>query len=178
VQRRRQERFDLAALRAIAGDLTFARGQAYRADGKVEISVVDAVRVAARVLGTEIYRTRLEGSGKLIAGECSCPAFADRGFCKHMVATALAVNALSGDVAKKITSRFARIRDHLRAQGVEPLVEKLMALADRDDALLCDLELAAAIAGEDDKTILLRLRGAIANAVSTRGVWTTSPRPR
>ena len=66
-------------------------------------------------------------------------------------------------------SRFTRIRDHLRAQGVEALVEKLMTLAERNDVLFCDLELAAAIAGEDDKTILSRLRGAIADAVSTHG---------
>lgn len=169
MQGKRQERFDLVALRAMAGDLTFARGRAYHDDGKVEIVAIEATHVIARVLGTEVYRTKLKGSGKGFVGECSCPAFADRGFCKHLVATALAVNALNGEELEETRSRFSRIRDHLRAQGAEALVEKLMALAERDDALFCDLELAAAIAGEDDKAILSRLRGAIADAVSTRG---------
>jgi hypothetical protein len=169
VQRKRQERFDMAALRHMAGDHIFARGQAYRDDGKVELVAVEATLIVARVLGTEVYRARLEGGGKQFAGECSCPAFADRDFCKHLVATALAVNALNGERMEEARSRFTRIRDHLRAQGVEALVEKLMTLAERNDALFCDLELAAAIAGEDDKTLLSRLRGAIADAVSTRG---------
>ncbi|HWA91143.1 MAG TPA: SWIM zinc finger family protein [Rhizomicrobium sp.] len=153
----------------MAGDLTFVRGQAYCDDGKVEIVAVEAAGVAARVRGTEVYRTKLEGSDKRFAGECSCPAFADRGFCKHLIATALAANALSHDAAKAIGSRFARIRDHLRAQGTDALVDKLMALAERDDVLLRDLELAAAIAGENDKAVLMRFRGAIADAMSTHG---------
>jgi uncharacterized Zn finger protein len=168
VQGKRQERFDSVALRAMAGDLTFARGRAYHDDGKVEIVAVEPTHVVARVLGTEVYRTKLKGSGKGFVGECSCPAFADRGFCKHLVATALATNGLSTDAAKEIGNRFSRIRDHLRAQGVEALVEKLMALAERDGALFCDLELAAATAGEDDKSVLMRFRGAIADAISTR----------
>jgi uncharacterized Zn finger protein len=168
VRGKRQERFDLVALRAMAGDLTFARGRAYHDDGKVEIVATEATHVVARVLGTEVYRTKLKGSGKEFVGECSCPAFADRGFCKHLVATTLAANWLSADATKEVETRFSRIRDHLRAQGVEPLVEKLMALAERDGALLRDLELTAAAAAEDDKSVLTRFRGAIAEAISTR----------
>ena len=33
------------------------------------------------------------GAGETIKGECNCPAFGHDGFCKHMVATALAANA-------------------------------------------------------------------------------------
>ena len=36
---------------------------------------------------------RSRGAARTIGGDCSCPAFEDRGFCKHMVATALAANA-------------------------------------------------------------------------------------
>jgi uncharacterized Zn finger protein len=110
VQRKRQERFDVAALRHMAGDHIFARGQACRDDGKVELVAVEATLIVARVLGTEVYRARLEGGGKQFAGECSCPAFADRGFCKHLVATALAVNALNGE------GMFRRMRESFREQ--------------------------------------------------------------
>jgi hypothetical protein len=151
---KRQERFDEVALRVMASDLTFARGRTYCDNGKVELVAIEAAEIVARVLGAEVYRTKLKGSGKRFAGECSCPAFADRGFCKHLVATALAANGLSSDAAEEIGNRFSRIRDHLRAQGVEALVEKLMALAERDGALFCDLELAAATAREDDKSVL------------------------
>ena len=50
----------------------------------------------AQVAGTEDYRTELTGRGEDFDGECSCPAFEDWGFCKHMVATALAANDLPG----------------------------------------------------------------------------------
>lgn len=162
-------RFEVEALREAAGEKVFARGQAYYKDGQVEITAIDSACVVARVIGTEIYRTKLKGSGRRFAGECSCPAFSDHGFCKHLVATALAANSLPSYQIREIGSRFARIREHLRTQGVDVLVEKFMALAERDPALLQDLELAAAADTQDDKTILSRFRGAIADATSTRG---------
>jgi len=158
-------RFDMQALRDTAGDKVFARGQAYYVDDQVEILDIDDKRVVARVKGTNVYRATLEGTGKRFSGECSCPAFSDFGFCKHLVATALAANDLNSDLAKEITSRSTRLRDYLRTQGVEALVGRLMALAERDPALLEDLELACAAAGDDDRAILSRFRGAIADAV-------------
>jgi len=163
-----EARFDLETLRDMAGDKVFARGQAYHDEGRVEIAAMDRTRVAARVIGSEIYRTELKGAGKRFSGACSCPAFSDHGFCKHMVATALAANHVAPDELKKIGSRFARIRDYLRAQGVDALVKRLMALAERDAAVLQDIELAAVAAGDDDASVLARFRGAIADAISTR----------
>jgi uncharacterized Zn finger protein len=159
-------RFDVQVLRALAGDTVFTRGRSYRDNGKVEIVAIGADRVVARVAGTEVYRATMQGSAKRFAGERSCPAFRDFGFCKHLVATALAANDLSPDAADQITSRRARLSNYLRGQGMEALVERLMALADRDPALLADLELACAAAGDDDNAILARFRGAIADAVS------------
>jgi uncharacterized Zn finger protein len=159
-------RFDVQVLRALAGDTVFTRGLSYRDNGQVEIIAIGADRVVARIAGTEVYRASLQGSAKRFAGECSCPAFRDFGFCKHLVATALAANDLSPDAADQITSRRARLSNYLRGQGVEALVERLMALDDRDRALLADFELACAAAGDDDNAILSRFRGAIADAVS------------
>src|SRR5215469_12966507 len=86
-------RYDIAALRALAGEKVFARGAEYYRDGLVEILALEPRRVLAQVSGSEDYRTVVTGSGPQIGGECSCPAIADWGFCKHIVAAALAANA-------------------------------------------------------------------------------------
>ena len=92
-------RFDVDALRELAGVKVFARGADYYSDGHVEILAIEPGRVLARVAGTEDYRTELTGHGEDIDGECSCRAFEDWGFCKHLVATALAVNDFRVDEA-------------------------------------------------------------------------------
>src|SRR5262249_2771681 len=139
--RRKPLGFDVATLRKIAGEKVFARGVEYHDGGQVQIISIDADRVRARVIGSEVYRAELEGSGKSFDGECSCPAFSDRGFCKHLVATALTVNDLEPGAIEKSANRLTRIRDHLRAKGIEPLVEMIMTVAERDPVLLRDLEL-------------------------------------
>src|SRR4051812_25157385 len=100
-------RFDLDTLRATVGETIFARGAAHNAKGQVEIVAVEPQRVVARVLGKEVYRTELKGAGRGIDGQCSCPAFSSWGFCKHLVATALAANSLQiGDLVT-VENRFA-----------------------------------------------------------------------
>jgi len=94
---RHRPRFDTDVLRELAGAKVFVRGEAYYRDGQVEILTVEPGRVLAQVTGTEDYRTELKGNGKDIDGECSCPAWEDWGFCKHMVATALTANDLRAD---------------------------------------------------------------------------------
>jgi uncharacterized Zn finger protein len=59
----------------------------------VELPTVEPQRVLARVLGSEAYRCDLRLSEDGIESHCSSPAFRDRGFCKHLVAMALAANA-------------------------------------------------------------------------------------
>jgi uncharacterized Zn finger protein len=162
-------RFDVATLREFAGEKVFARGVEYHEDGQVEIISIDSARVLARVIGSEVYRSQLEGTGRKFSGECSCPAFSDWGFCKHLVATALATNDLGPGALVQAANRLTKIRDHLRAKGIEPLVEMIMALAERDPALLGDLELAAAAATADDQTLLAQFKKAITEATRTRG---------
>ena len=94
-------RFNVSTLEELAGAKVFARGQEYFRNGHVTIISIEKERVLADVAGTENYRTLLTGRGKSFGGECSCPAFEDWGFCKHMAAVALAVNAgEGGDVAE------------------------------------------------------------------------------
>ena len=116
---------------------------------------------ALRVAGTEDYRTRVTGRGEDIAGECSCPAFDDWGFCKHMVAAALAANAAVGD-STAAAGALPRIGEYLRKKGVDALVEMIVGLAERDPTLFRKLDLAAIAAGSDGASLAGRLGKAIA----------------
>lgn len=162
-------RFDLDTVRELAGGKVFARGEDYHRSGQVLILSIEPGRVLAQVAGSEDYRTELTGRGDDIDGECSCPAFEDWGFCKHMVATALAANAAGADADTTGDGTLARIRDHLKRKGVDALVEMIVDLAERDGALLRQLDMAAAAFDADDKALQARLRKAIDGATRTRG---------
>jgi uncharacterized Zn finger protein len=161
-------RFDPAALRKLAGGAVFARGEPYYRDGDVRILSITRGRVVAQVAGTEDYRTELRGSGRDIDGECSCRAFQDLGFCKHMVATALAANDVGPNEADS-GGAMGRIREHLKQRGVDALVDMITGLAERDPALFRRLDAAAVALNEDDETLRKRLRKAIDNATGTQG---------
>lgn len=162
-------RFDIDALREIAGDKVFARGQAYHRDGQVEILSIEPARVLAQVAGSEDYRTELTGRGGDIGGDCSCPAFEDWGFCKHMVATALAANVACDEAEAGGSGALSRVREHLRAKGVDALVEMIIDLAERDASLFRKLDMAAAAVRADDKTLASRLGKAVDQATRTGG---------
>src|SRR5258708_1231001 len=160
-------RFDVDVLRELAGKKVFARGEAYYRDGQVEILAVEPGRVLAQVTGTEDYRTELKGNGEGVDGECSSPAWEDWGFCKHMVATALAANDLRADQPNG-SGAFARIRDHLKEKGIDVLVEMIMDLVERDPALFRKRDAAAVAMNENEKTLGMRMRKMVDSATSTR----------
>ncbi len=162
-------RFDVATLRRLAGDKVFARGEAYHRDGRVEILAADSGRVLARVSGGEDYRTELVGAGIRIGGACDCPAFADWGFCKHLVATALAANAAGTEGVAAPEPPLERIRRHLQNLDIDTLVSILVDLAERDPVLQRRLDLTSAVADEDDAALERRIRKAIDAATRTRG---------
>ena len=161
-------RFDIAALRRLAGS-AFTRGEAYHRDGRVEILAIEPRRVLAQVAGTEDYRVNLLGKGETVKGECSCPAFDDYGFCKHMVAAALAANESDHGPEAGGAGALARIRAHLADKPNGVLVRMIVELAERDPALFRKLEIASAADGADDKTLAARLGKAIDQATATRG---------
>src|SRR5260370_4346189 len=74
------ERFDVAALRDVAGEKVFARGVAYHEDGQVEIVTFEKIRVLARVIGSEGYRCELVWSGGKISPRGSRPPSVPLGF--------------------------------------------------------------------------------------------------
>jgi uncharacterized Zn finger protein len=167
------QHFELAALRDVAGEKVFSRGEAYHRDGLVEILVMEALRVVAQVAGTEDYRRELTGRGKTFNGHCSCSAFEDWGFCKHLVATALTTNAMSdatepGEHGE--LGALARIRAYLREKNADSLATMILDIAERDPALFRKLDAAATAMHGDDKTLESGLRRAIDAATRTRGL--------
>jgi uncharacterized Zn finger protein len=158
-------RFDPRVLRELAGEKAYARGEAYHRDGLVAILRLAPGRVVAQVSGSENYRTELTGAGEGLGGSCTCRAFEDYGFCKHMVAVGLAANGAAGEDAR---DSLGRIRDHLSSKGVDQLVEMILALAERDAALFRKLDLASAKLGGDDKALEKRLRKALDSATRIR----------
>ena len=168
-KRATQPRFDVAVLREQAGPKVFARGEEYHRDGQVDLLSVERNRVLAQVTGSEDYRTVLTKRGKKIGGECSCPAFRDWGFCKHMVATGLAANDVADD-GQQGPSILDRIRAHLKQKGVDSLVEMVVELAERDTALFRKLDIAATASSAGDvKRLEKQLRRAIDVATRTGG---------
>lgn len=160
-------RFDVAALRDLAGEKVFSRGKDYFLGGEVRILACEADRVLAQVAGTDDYQTVLTGRGKRIAGHCSCPAFDNWGFCKHMVATALAANAGVQSGEAEGVGALSNMRAYLKAKGVDALVDIIVGLAETDAALFRKLDIAASTVLADDKTLETRLRKAIVAATRT-----------
>lgn len=157
-------RFDIDALRSLSGEATFARGAAYHAASKVEILSSHAGRITARVFGSETYEASLEPGADHPAGDCSCRAFADAGWCKHLVAVALAANDQAGKESAHSGGPLDPVRDHLRSLDAEALVELVLEQARKDPALMRRLELAAASARGDDAAIGAQLKKAITAA--------------
>lgn len=164
-----RERFAIEALRELAGDRSFARGKDYFRHGCVQILSLASKRVVAEVSGTEDYRTVLTGRGDDIGGECSCPAFKDQRFCKHMVATALATNAAGDGAEGEADAALSRIRTHLKAKAPDQLVEIILGLAEEHTELFHKLELASITVDADDATLEKRLRKAIDATTRIRG---------
>ncbi|CAN7670884.1 SWIM zinc finger family protein [Mesorhizobium sp. LjRoot246] len=163
-------RFDVDALSDLVGNKVYSRGEAYWRDGLVQLLSVGQKRVLAQVAGTEDYRVELTGRGESVDGTCSCRAFGDWGYCKHLVATALAANAAGGDGVAEGAGAFARIRKHLEGKGKAALVDMIMDSAERDPILLRKLEMATlATQDGDEATLEARLGKMIDGATATNG---------
>jgi uncharacterized Zn finger protein len=79
----------LAALRGAADPGRFERGREYV--DHVRSMTVRGMRATAIVDLTEAYEVGLDWSAPTLNGTCTCPDFAEGGFCKHLVAFGLAL---------------------------------------------------------------------------------------
>lgn len=171
-------RFDVDALRDLVGDKVYSRGEIYWRDGLVQLLTVGPKRVLALVAGTEDYRVELIARAESLDGTCSCRAFGDWGYCKHLVATALAANAAGSDAEAEGAGVFTRIREHLEGKDKAALVDMLMDVAERDPILLRRLEMATlAPRGGDEATLEARLGKMIDGATATNGFIDYSEAP-
>jgi hypothetical protein len=162
-------RFDVDALRDFVGDKVYSRGEVYWRDGLVELLVNGPKRVLAQVAGTEDYRVELMGRGESVDGTCSCRAFGDWGYCKHLVATALAANAAGSGAEAESLDVFAGIRRYLNGKDIPTLVEMIMDCVGRDPVLFRRLEMATLATNGDEATLEVRLGKMIDGATATNG---------
>jgi uncharacterized Zn finger protein len=122
-------RLDIAAIRSAVGEKAFARGEGYAASGAAEIYSVDEARILARAFGTEVYRVELSWRAKGFAGRCTCPAYAEAGVCKHMVAVALLAEAADEAQLAQARDRLARVRERLMTLDRREIVDLVLTAA-------------------------------------------------
>jgi hypothetical protein len=79
----------LQRLHELAGPKVYARGEAYLASGKVRLHEHTLDEAIGEVTGSQPYRVELKLTSKGLIADCTCPAMADFGFCKHAVALGL-----------------------------------------------------------------------------------------
>jgi uncharacterized Zn finger protein len=135
--------FDVAKLHEAAGNKVFKRGEDYHADGSVDILTFSNSRVTAQVTGTQPYFVDLACNKGELSGSCSCPAYGDHGFCKHMVATGLAANDHVPDAGAADSPDT--IETVLRSLDHDALVKLLIDIASSDPKALHALSLKTAL---------------------------------
>ncbi len=164
--------FDVDALRRAAGPKVFTRGSNYFEDGLVEIFSLGRCRVRARVNGSEPYMVDLARDGDEFEGHCSCPAYRDFGFCKHMVASALAANHVAKEERVPEGDGLRDIRSFLDSLDRGQVTRLLLDAAETDATLLRKLSLIAAAAGpvdESDETLRRKFKREIMTATRVSG---------
>jgi uncharacterized Zn finger protein len=130
-------RFTEAELRDLAGSGAFERGYDYYQQGQVgELEIRDG-KALALVSGTDLYRVEIACDSDGLDGRCTCPASDGIFFCKHCVATALALRdslvestlATTGDVADRT------LHAYLDEQHAETLKAWLIQALQKDPLL-------------------------------------------
>ena len=89
--------FDAARVKRLAGPRSYERGVGYVHQRRVETPVECDGRIRALVRGTVPYIVELWDDGDSPRWSCTCPVAEDGSFCKHCVATALALLPRSGE---------------------------------------------------------------------------------
>jgi uncharacterized Zn finger protein len=151
--------FTEADIERAAGARSFARGLEY-VDAVANLELSQS-RVTATVYGTHEYRVTLTFSGGQPDGSCTCPYGQEGFFCKHCVATALAVLELGDDLPVHIQASQARetlLLSWVESLSRKELLAELLDLITDDPRVRRRFELRAAAGHADADTIRLTVR--------------------
>jgi len=165
---------NLHRLKNLTNDRSFARGEVYFNEGRVQSLVEHEGVLTAVVRGQQDYRVKLQWDDREVDYSCNCPVGLNGEFCKHLVAAGLAwinpdmnANRKSGGRKTRETTQD-KIRDFLKLQDKSVLIQMLAEEAAENRSLRERLLLQAArvnSAGLD----LAAYRNAIASATRTNG---------
>jgi hypothetical protein len=150
--------FSEADLRRAAGEKSYVRGLDY-VDAIADLEI-GADQVTATVYGTDAYEIVLILDDGSATGNCSCPHGRDGFFCKHLVATALAV-LRQGDIPRQRAAAAAKARSlesWLEELSRNDLLTLVREQVSEDRGLRHRLELRAAAAGSDLGAVQARVR--------------------
>jgi uncharacterized Zn finger protein len=115
------------ALRRLAGQRSFERGEEHAKIGAVGALQWDETSIRAGVQGSERYRARLELSGGALVGSCSCPVGHDGFFCKHCVAVGMVWLSRSSQLVEvPAAPTRSELQGRLAALGAEALAGLLV----------------------------------------------------
>jgi uncharacterized Zn finger protein len=165
---------DLLQLKRLSNNRSFARGEAYFNEGRVQSLAEHEGVLTAVVSGQQDYRVKLQWDDREVDYSCNCPVGLNGEFCKHLVAAALAWINPDMNPARKAGKRKTRettqdkIQDFLKLQDKSTLIQILADEASENRGLRERLLLQASrlnSAGVD----LAAYREAIASATRTNG---------
>jgi uncharacterized Zn finger protein len=148
--------FTEADIQRVAGSRSFGRGMDY-VDAVTDLEISDS-QVTATVYGTDRYRVTLTTGGGRLAGMCTCPHGLEGNFCKHCVATALAVLEVGDDLPEILQASRTRetsLRSWLESLSHKELLAELLDLIADDADLRRRFELRAA-AQHGDAAVIRR----------------------
>jgi uncharacterized Zn finger protein len=151
--------FTEADIQRVAGSRSFGRGMEY-VNAVADLEISDS-RVTATVYGTQRYQVTLTAGGEHLAGTCTCPHGQEGFFCKHCVATGLAVLKLGDDLPGHIQASQARetsLRSWLESLSHKELLAELLDLIADDPDLRRRFELRAAAERADAAAIRRAVR--------------------
>ena len=121
---------------SLTDPLVFARGAAYRLEGRVEEVDRGEGRVTAVVRGSLPYDVELRVEGGRPWWSCSCPAAEDGSFCKHCVAVALTLDGTDPSAATETgvgaTGSSGDIEEWVAGLDHDRLVGLVLEAADGD----------------------------------------------
>ena len=142
------KQLNIRKLRRLAGDLWFARGEAYFQEGRVSELREHQGKLTARIRGTRNYSVKLWTDEGGLQSSCSCPLGDDEQFCKHCVAVALAwiedPELDKNNGSRTGASSESDLLTFLEAQQKDTLVQMLLREASENQPLRERLRLEAA----------------------------------